>query len=118
MGGESSVSYKDDRLRKDYVEVSVDLNEERAQFAQEAAAVARSLSRLADLSEILDRGTVEVGVDDLNSMAARVHRWAVAVALDVSRPELIEDIERRERAFADWRELQARLRSRAPLTDS
>jgi len=97
--------------------IAVNVDDERAQLAAEAGSVARSLSRLADLAAVLEPGCAGVDINQLNDMAGRMHRWSLDVARDLNRPELSEELQRRQQAFLDWQALQTRVRSRSTLWD-
>jgi hypothetical protein len=96
----------------------VDVDDERARLAAETGSVARSLSRLADLAAVLERGSAEVAIDELNDLAERMHRWSLEMARDLGRPALSEELERRQQAFVDWKDLKDRIRRRSRLRDN
>jgi hypothetical protein len=96
----------------------VNVNDERARLAAEVGTMARSLSRLADLASVLEAGSAEVNIDQLNELAGRMHRWSLEMAKDLDRPALTDELQQRQQAFVDWRDLQERVRARSRLRNN
>ena len=77
-----------------------DLEDEREVLAHEIVRAARALARLSDLAAIVER--CGDGTGELDHMAVQLHHWARSIAINLFRPELVDEIERSRRELAKW----------------
>jgi hypothetical protein len=96
----------------------VDGDDQRARPAAETGSVAESLSRLADLAGVLERGSTDVEIGELNGVAERMYRWSLEMARDLGRPARSEELLRRQQALKDWKDLKERIRRRSRLRNN
>jgi hypothetical protein len=83
-----------------------DLEDEREILAHEIVRAARALARLSDLAAIVERSGD--GTGELDHMAVQLHHWARSIAINLFRPDLVDEIERSKRELAKWHQAKAR----------
>jgi len=91
-----------------------DFEDERAALAHDMTAVARAMSRLADLSRVVEGQVAQISDDELADMADRLHDWALAVAMNLLRPALVEELTGYRQELTEWRRQKAEMNRRSP----
>jgi hypothetical protein len=87
-----------------------DFEDERETLAYEVVAAAQMMSRLADLSMILEGDAAGISSVELNEVADRLFQWSVAIGTNLFRPVLVAELDSRRCNFVAWRQLQTRVR--------
>jgi hypothetical protein len=91
-----------------------DYEDERAALAYEMVAAAQTVSRLANLSRVVEGDGARISDTELDDLAERLHQWALTVATNLFRPALVEELAGHHQDLMRWRALKTSMAGVGP----